>query len=311
LIRLGNYPGATGGTGQFELHEEVPLLNPANGHRYMVVDAGLSWDAANAAAQAASYAGSAGHLVTIADQAELDWMLANLAIARPWIGLYQDTLDQNYSEPSGGWKWVTGEALGFVNWSTGEPNDTSASGGPENRGEMFANGAWNDCELNHLQTTQYVVEFEGAPPGVAYCEGDNSATCPCFAIFGLGVGCQNSSGPGAGLVASGNAQVSSDSFQLDIAGVPGAKPGLVVKGSTQIFTPVGDGFLCTAAQLRSQVQMTDGFATTTFTLFQGQPFGATANLGSNTYYQFWYRDVANPCGGGFNFSKAWCTTWQP
>ena len=23
-----------------------------------------------------------------------------------WIGLYQDTLDENYNEPDGGWKWV-------------------------------------------------------------------------------------------------------------------------------------------------------------------------------------------------------------
>ena len=32
------------------------------------------------------------------------------------IGLFQDTLSSFYSEPSGGWKWVTNEAISFLNW---------------------------------------------------------------------------------------------------------------------------------------------------------------------------------------------------
>ena len=310
LIRLGTYPGAVGGTGQFDLREEVPTLNPANGHRYMVVDQALAWDAASAAAQAAVYDGSPGHLVTIADQAELDWLLANLVFDRPWIGLFHDTQSPSYQEPDLGWAWVTGEPTSFFNWAAGEPNDTSGSGGAEDYCEMFASGEWNDAELNHLATVQYIIEFEGAPPGDPYCGGDVSASCPCFVVWVDGLGCPNSSGVGAGLVAAGNAQVSNDSFRLDVGGVPGVKPGLVVKGSTQTMNLVGDGILCTSPELRSQVQLTDASGAATFTDFQGMPFGATANLGSHTYYQYWYRDQANPCGGGFNFSNAWATLWQ-
>ncbi len=311
LIRLGTYPTALGGVGQFELREEIPASNPGNGNSYMVVTAGLSWQDADTSAQSYTYGGSPGHLVTISDQAELDWILANLVVDRPWIGLYQDTGNPNYSEPSGGWVWVTGEPRVFTNWFPGEPNDNSATAGPENYCEMFASGEWNDAELNHLQTNSYIIEFEGSSSGNAYCAGDGSATCPCFAIFGPGVGCQNTGGPGAGLAGTGNAQVSNDTFQFDVSGVPGAKPGLLVKGSVQIFNAVGDGILCTAPQMRSHVQITSAAGEATYADFDSQPFGAIANMGSPTYFQYWYRDPGNTCGGGFNFSNAWEVSFTP
>ena len=155
-------------------------------------------------------------------------------------------------------------------------------------------------------------EGTGTTYGSPYCTGDGSATCPCFAVFDLDVGCENSSGSGSGLTGSGNAQVSNDTFRLDIHGVPGAKPGLLVKGSNQVFNAVGDGFLCTGPQQRSHVQITNASGETSFTNFNAQPFGAVANTGGvPTYFQFWYRDPENSCGGGFNFSNAWDVTFLP
>ncbi len=122
---------------------------------------------------------------------------------------------------------------------------------------------------------------------------------------------------GATLAGSGEASLTNDSFQLDVAGVPGNKPGLIVLGANQLNgglgNPVGDGLLCVGGQTaRSQVQASAaGF--TTFADFQGQPFGASSyGPGVPTNYQYWYRDTANTCSGsGFNFSNAWTTTWLP
>ncbi len=62
-----------------------------------------------------------------------------------WIGLYQDLSSSNYSEPSGGWKWVDNSPLQYTNWYTGEPNNTENS---ENFGQIEWNVfgmKWNDA----------------------------------------------------------------------------------------------------------------------------------------------------------------------
>ena len=103
-----------------------------------------------------------------------------------------------------------------------------------------------------------------------------------------------------------------DSLRFEVTGVPGSKPGLLIRGDQQVASPVGDGILCTTgASQRSQVQLTvDGM--TTFTDFNGQPFSAVANIGAPTNFQFWYRDPQNTCSGaGFNLSNAWSVTYQP
>ncbi len=155
--------------------------------------------------------------------------------------------------------------------------------------------------------------------GVAYCFGDGSGSlCPCLANGSANEGCANSSGiGGATLGASGNPSIAGDTFQLQVLGVPGNKPGLILRGANQLNggfgNPFGDGLLCVAGQTaRSQVQVTSAGATT-FTNFQGQPFGQSSyGVGVPTNYQLWYRDAANACSGaGFNFTNAWAVTWLP
>jgi hypothetical protein len=41
----------------------------------------------------------------------------------PWLGGFQDRSSSNYSEPDGGWRWVTGESWGFTAWCPGLPNN--------------------------------------------------------------------------------------------------------------------------------------------------------------------------------------------
>ena len=171
----------------------------------------------------------------------------------------------------------------------------------------------------HLDQT-FLIDT-GVTPGDGFCFGDGSAaSCPCFGFGSSGEGCANSGGlGGAILVASGNASFTNDTFQLGVSGLPGAKPGLCVKGSAQLGggsgNPVGDGLLCTAPQIRSQVIVSDGSGTLSMDNWNGQPFGTyldAANVGVPTYYQWWYRDPPNTCSGsGFNFTNGWAVTWLP
>ena len=162
----------------------------------------------------------------------------------------------------------------------------------------------------------FTLALRAENSGESYCFGDGPGTaCPCAASGYAGEGCANSGASGgATLVGSGDADLALDSFQLHVGGVPGDKPGLVLRGSNQLNAelgnPVGDGLLCTGGQTaRSQVQVTVG-GNTTLTDFQGLPFGQSSyGAGVQTNYQFWYRDNANTCSGsGFNFSNAWTVT---
>lgn len=144
-------------------------------------------------------------------------------------------------------------------------------------------------------------------PGNSYCFGDGSgATCPCSGTSSAGEGCPNTSGAGATLVASGTPSLTNDTLLFQVAGVPGSKPGLLLRGDNRVSLPAGDGILCLAGNsARSQVVVTNG-GQVTLTDFQGAPFGSVSNPGAETQFQFWYRDPSNTCSGaGFNFSNGW------
>ncbi len=118
------------------------VQNPANGHWYRLTSPG-TWD--DAEAEAVNYG---GHLVTINDAAENQWVMDNLNLCdegniSKWIGLYQLP---GSTEPADGWVWVSGQTVTFTNWSSGEPNDL---GGVEEWAEMRPQcnplaGSWND-----------------------------------------------------------------------------------------------------------------------------------------------------------------------
>lgn len=60
-----------------------------------------------------------------------------------WIGFYQDHNDSAYSEPAGGWKWVSGEPVIYLGWDPPEPTNHSPG---EDYGVMTASltNHWND-----------------------------------------------------------------------------------------------------------------------------------------------------------------------
>ncbi len=154
------------------------------------------------------------------------------------------------------------------------------------------------------------------PSYTNFCFGDGTGpNCPCGNFGGPGEGCLNSGTTGgASLTGAGAASISNDSFSLSVSGVPGAKPGLVLRGANQTAGVLaGNGVLCTSGNTaRSQVQITVG-GSTVFTNFQGSGFGASSyGIGVPTNYQFWYRDPTGfPCGGTFNFTNGVSTVWVP
>jgi len=95
-----------------------PIVNPANGHAYWLL-APNTWTSSESQAVALG-----GHLATINDQAEQDWVYAELGsyggVNRElWIGFRSTTTPTPASEYS----WVSGEPTTFTNWAAPEPND--------------------------------------------------------------------------------------------------------------------------------------------------------------------------------------------
>jgi Ca2+-binding RTX toxin-like protein len=138
-----------------------------NGHWYSMVNApaGISWDAANAAAQ--EIAGGAAHLVTLNSPCENTYVYEALVEPDdvwsgsfgPWIGLIQDPAGP---EPAGGWRWVTGEPVDFASWAPGEPsNGNDPSSNAESAANYWASSSdWNDLPPFDERVIAYVVEVD-------------------------------------------------------------------------------------------------------------------------------------------------------
>src|ERR1043165_3074821 len=90
------------------------LVNPANGHRYALLTS-ATWN--NSESEAVSMG---GHLATIRNEAEQDWVFqtfGNYSGTKRllWIGLNDIAVQGNY-------RWVSGAPVTYTNWASGEPN---------------------------------------------------------------------------------------------------------------------------------------------------------------------------------------------
>jgi hypothetical protein len=152
---------------------EWKVSEGGNGHWYQVRHVGpLSWYAARDLS-----ASLGGHLATITQQSEQNFIVDLIRQAPnqgepttgrlwgPWLGGYQDRQAADYSEPSGGWRWVTGEP--WVYQQLNVNNNCSEDGVQEDFiagcGDQGRCPGWNDLPA---------LGCDGNPPGYAVVEWD-------------------------------------------------------------------------------------------------------------------------------------------
>lgn len=294
-IRLGSFSAGSGGTGTFTITEELPVTNPANGHQYLrVPSAGIGWTEAQTAATGTSVGGVSGHLATLTDQVENDFVFALGDVANYWVGGFQDLNDPGYSEPGGGWKWVTGEPWSFTQWLPGEPNNSGAFASEDFlellSAPSFAD-TWNDVHpMEHPRG--YIIEYS------------TGATTYCTAKVNS-LGCTPSIGTAGQASAAGTG-----TFDITASLVINNKPGILFYGFGTAAVPFQGGVLCVQPPVqRTAVQLSggnpppndcSGVFNFDFNGYMGS--GADPNLipGATPSAQFWYRDPGSPSTTGLS-----------
>jgi hypothetical protein len=287
---------------------QQPVFNPATGHYYQVVPGTVTWDQAKAAAETMSFNGVAGHLVTYDDLAEDQFVYFTLAggsLGNAWIGLYQDMNDPNYSEPGGGWKWVTGEAMTYSNWKQGEPSN---SGNAEHYGGYWPADKWNDYVVGDGAVGRYVVEFDTLGAS-SFCFGNGSAgACPCGNFSANEEGCTNSSGAGALLTSTGTSSLGAADLSFSSSSLMPGRTAILFEGTTVLSggngVAFGDGLRCAGGSLRRRGYRTpDGAGAANW--MPGTMGTISWMPGDTRQFQVWYSDSAGSlCGTGFNTSNA-------
>jgi hypothetical protein len=104
---------------------EWKVSDGGNGHWYQTIDTqAQTFDAAQAVA-----ASRGGYLVTITSEEERQFAAAHVGWNGPpgtigYVGMYQDRGASDYSEPAGGWRWVTGEPVLYWPFGDGSPENS-------------------------------------------------------------------------------------------------------------------------------------------------------------------------------------------
>ena len=94
------------------------LSEGGNGHWYLL-DGPFFTTWAKAKLYAEQRGGHLVTLTTVAEQEFASYLAFNStpsAVDDCWLGGYQDLAAADYSEPGGGWRWVTGEEWSFTSW---------------------------------------------------------------------------------------------------------------------------------------------------------------------------------------------------
>jgi len=148
--------------------------------------------------------------------------------------------------------------------------------------------------------------------GTAFCFGDGSGTaCPCGNVGVAPRGCANSTGAGALLQASGSTSLTANDLVFTASSMPASAPALLFRGSATVNggagLAFGDGLRCAGGGTTRLgiVTSVNGSATWGPGLPQG-PVTPTV-----LHFQAWYRNVAGPCGSGWNLTNGRTIVFTP
>lgn len=135
----------------------------ANGNAYQYIAGTITWDAAKTAAEAMTFNGASGHLVTLHSAEETAFINPlysgdpNTTVFGPWIGLNDIAVEGVY-------EWVTGEAVTYTFWGAGEPNNAGNEDAAHLWGATSGRplGSWNDWAVGVQNSAGFIVEFEAS-----------------------------------------------------------------------------------------------------------------------------------------------------
>jgi len=168
-------------------------VNPANGHTYHLFispqlgraqEGMVSWEVGEQLAQSEF----GGHLATINDQAENDWIRQTFTgdtggpnNDRFWIGL-------NDIDSEGNHVWANGSSSAYRNWHAGNPGGA----GDEDVVEMRPSGQWNDGSVGShnpalVEVSPGGVEIETSGNGVLIENDDATPSAGDHTDFGQAV----------------------------------------------------------------------------------------------------------------------------
>lgn len=161
------------------------LATGGNGHSYepVLVPEGITWLDARDAAIA-----QGGYLATITSASENAFVFSLVSdeafwstLARgghrwgPWLGGYQDRSAVDYSEPGGGWRWVSGEPWSYSAWGDYGFHQPDNQPAVEDYLQYWVganplDSFWNDLPNDPLplpnygiNVVSYVVEYNSVP----------------------------------------------------------------------------------------------------------------------------------------------------
>jgi hypothetical protein len=137
--------------------------NPETDHYYALTETGMSWDMLEALAVQ-----TGGHLVSINDAAEEEWLYSTFGSTMFWIGL-TDYPDE------GEFRWTSGEPVTYLKWCPGEPSDTAGGAGSEdavhaipwaqcwNDEPTWITEFWDPEKQENIPSYPGVIEVEALP----------------------------------------------------------------------------------------------------------------------------------------------------
>ena len=154
------------------------IFNPANGHEYRLTT-GYYWGVSDAAARSRpdwfdaeeEAVASGGHLVTINDEAENNWLVSLFVPGDPVFDAWGACLWTGLSDfgSEGSFYWISGEPATFTNWDGLQPDNAHEGGEDSVHTNHFGGlGRWNDLGApgnspHHLNPYHGIIERSNQP----------------------------------------------------------------------------------------------------------------------------------------------------